>query len=164
MTFPPTSLTALRGRLAPGLAAGAVLLLTVGACGGPDTLQGTVVSAAAAGKAGTPLDGGRLAVLDDGGLRDFLGAAGIDTPPQAELAYLGGRVRHDDVTRAGGSLVTIDDKGEFTLTTTGRRTICLLLETPQVDVLRGCVALELPASGHLRITVAKDELKAALED
>lgn len=163
MTWSSTVLAAPHRRLRPGFAAGAALLLAVAACGGPDALEGTVVSAGAAGQDDQPLGGGRLAVLDDDGLRDFLGAAGIDTPPDSELAYLGGRVRRDDVTRAGGSLVTIDDEGKFTLRTTGRRTICLLVETPQVDVLRGCANLDLPATGTLTVTVGKDELRAVLK-
>lgn len=164
MTPLPRFLRAPARRVRAGLAAGAVLLLVPTGCGGPDELEGTVVTVGTDDKDDQPLGGGRLAVLDGDGLRDFLGAAGIDTPPEAEIPYLGGRVRRDDVARAGGSLVTIDDEGKFTLTTTGRRTICLLLETPQVDVLRGCVAVDLPASGTLTLTTSSDELKAALED
>ena len=163
MTASPSFPAPRARRTRPGLA-GAVLVLALTACGGPDVLEGTVVTASTTGTDDQPLGGGRLAVLDDGGLRDFLGAAGIDTPPEADLPYLAGRVRRDDVTRAGGSLVTIDDKGEFTLTTRGRRTICLLLETPQVDLLRGCVVLDLPAAGSLALTTSTEELTAELDD
>lgn len=163
MTSPPP-LPAAHRRFRPGVVAGAALLLVVAGCGGPDELEGTVVTASTTDQEDQPRGGGRLAVLDDDGLRDFLGAAGIDTPPEEEIPYLAGRVRRDDVTRAGGSLVTIDDKGEFTLTTTGRRTICLLAETPQVDLLRGCVNLDLPASGSLALTVSTEELTAELAD
>ena len=135
-----------------GLAA--VLALTaaaaVAACGGPDGLQGRVVSVAK-GRTGAAVPGGWVAVLTDDQLRDYLSRSGLDTPPADQLGYVSGRVLHEAVSQAGGTLVTVDDTGRFALRTTGRRVLCLLYSAGQVDVLDGCAAGDLPAEGTLTV-------------
>lgn len=117
-------------------------------CGGPDGLQGRVVTVAK-GRTGAAVPGGWVAVLTDDQLRDYLSRSGIDTPPDDQLGYVSGRVLHEAVGQAGGTLVTVDDKGAFLLRTTGRRVLCLLYPAGQVDVLSGCAAVDLPAEGTL---------------
>lgn len=150
------------GVLRPGAAAVLALGLgTLTGCGGPDSLEGTVVSASGTGD--RPLGGGWVAALTDDELRDFLGTAGIDVPGAADLPYVGGRVLRDGVTQAGGTLATVDQDGRFALTVTGRHTVCRLVEAPQVDVLKGCAVLDLPAQGTLELSVGDDGLRAALD-
>ena len=120
------------------------------ACGGPDGLQGRVVTVAK-GRTGAAVPGGWVAVLTDDQLRDYLARSGIDTPPDDQLGYVSGRVLHEAVGQAGGTLVTVDDKGRFALRTTGRRVLCLLYPAGQVDVLSGCAAGDLPAGGTLTV-------------
>ncbi len=150
-------------------AAGPALLLVlaltgVAGCGGPDGLEGTVVSADDTGGHGRPLGGGWVAVFGDDALREFLSGSGIDVPGSADLPYVGGRVLHDDVTRSGGSLATIDRDGEFTLTLAGRHTVCRLVEAPQVDIVKGCAVVDLPSKGKLKLSVGEAGLRAALDD
>ena len=140
-----------------------VALFTVTGCGGPDSLEGTVV-AVKGGKDDRALGGGWVATFGDDALLDFLSNAGIDVPGRTDLPYVGGRVLHEDVARSGGSLATIDQDGKFALTVTGRQTICRLVETPQVDVLKGCAAVDLPAKGRLRLSVGDTGLQARLDD
>jgi hypothetical protein len=148
-------------------AVGSALLLAlplgVAGCGGPDRLEGTVVSVDDTGKGDRPLGGGWVAAFGDDALLGFLSEAGIDVPGSADLPYVGGRVLHDDVTRSGGSLAAIDQDGTFTLTVTGRHTVCRLLEAPQVDLLKGCAVVDLPAKGRLKLSVGKAGLRAALD-
>ncbi|MDR6863506.1 hypothetical protein [Phycicoccus sp. 3266] len=120
------------------------------ACGGPDGLQGRVVTVAK-GRTGAAVPGGWVAVLTDDQLRDYLSGSGLDTPPDDQLGYVSGRVLHEGVGRAGGTLVTVDDKGQFLLRTTGRRVLCLLYPAGQVDLLDGCAAVDLPAEGTLTV-------------
>ena len=135
----------------------------VAGCGGPDGLEGTVV-AVKAGQDDRPLGGGWVAVFGDDALLAYLSGAGIDVPSSGDLPYVAGRVLHDDVTGAGGSLVTIDDKGTFALKVTGRHTVCRLVEAPQVDILKGCAVLDLPAKGRLQLSVGDQGLQATLDD
>lgn len=85
-------------------------------------------------------------------------------PSSADQPYVGGRVLRDDVTRAGGTLATIDEDGTFALKATGRHTVCRLVEAPQVDILRGCAAVDLPADGRLELSVGEGGLRASLGD
>jgi hypothetical protein len=61
-------------------------------------------------------------------------------------------------------LVSIDEKGGFALSVTGRHTVCRLLQTPQVDVLKGCAVVDLPAKGSLKLSVGDTGLLARLDD
>ncbi|SDP65361.1 hypothetical protein SAMN04489867_3316 [Pedococcus dokdonensis] len=140
------------------------LALPLAACGGPDRLEGTVVAVDDTGQKDRPLGGGWVAVLEDDSLTDFLGQSGIDVPGSADLPYAAGRVLHDDVTSAGGVLAPIDDKGRFTLTATGRRTLCRLVEAPQVDLLKGCATITVPATGRLELGTGEGGLTATLDD
>ena len=142
----------------------AVPLAAVTGCGGPDGLEGTVVAVDDTGKGDRPLPGGWVAVLDADELVDFLSASGIDPPSADDLPYVAGRVLRDDVTRAGGSLATIDEDGAFALTSTGRHTVCRLVEAPQVDLLKGCAVVDLPAKARLRLSVGEAGLRATLDD
>jgi hypothetical protein len=132
----------------------AVLVLAaagaVAACGGPDGLQGRVVTVAK-GRTGAAVPGGWVAVLTDDQLRDYLAGSGLDTPPADQLGFVSGRVLHESVTQAGGTLVTVDDQGRFTLRAPGRRVLCLLYPAGQVDLLGGCAAVDLPAEGTLTV-------------
>ena len=105
-----------------------------------------------------------MAAFGDDALLDFLSGAGMDVPGHADLPYVGGRVLHEDVARSGGSLATVDQDGTFTLTVTGRQTVCRLVQTPQVDVLKGCVVVDLPAKGRLKLSVGDTGLQAHLDD
>ena len=127
-----------------------VAVATTTACGGPDGLQGRVVTVAG-GRTGAAVPGGWVAVLTDDQLRGYLSGSGLDTPPDDQLGYVSGRVLHEAVGRAGGTLVAVDDKGRFPLRTTGRRVLCLLYPAGQVDVLDGCAVLDLPAEGTLTV-------------
>lgn len=120
------------------------------ACGGPDGLQGRVVSVAK-GRTGAVVPGGWVAVLTADQLRDYLSRSGLDTPPDDQLGYVSGRVLHEAVGQAGGTLATVDDKGRFPLRTTGRRVLCLVYSAGQVDVLDGCAAVDIPAEGTLTV-------------
>jgi hypothetical protein len=142
----------------------AVPLAAVTGCGGPDGLEGTVVAVDDTGKGDRPLGGGWVAVLDADGLVDFLSGSGIDPPSADDLPYVAGRVLRDDVTRAGGSLATVDEDGAFALTATGRHTVCRLVEAPQVDLLKGCAVVDLPARGRLQLSVGEAGLRATLDD
>ena len=146
------------------VAAVAVALAALAGCGGPDHLEGKVVAVDDTGKGDRPLGGGWVAVFEDDALLGFLSGAGIDVPSTEDLPYVGGRVLHDDVTSAGGSLASIDADGTFALTATGRHTVCRLVEAPQVDVLKGCAVVDLPAKGRLRLSVGEAGLRATLDD
>ena len=153
-----------RSTTVTAMAAGALLVLTaVTGCGSPDRLEGTVVAIDDTGKNDRPLEGGWVAVLTEDALRDFLGNAGIHVPLEGDRPYVVGRVRHEDVTGAGGELAKVDNDGHFTLVSTGPRTVCRLTEAPQVDVLRGCAVVDLPAKGDLRVSVGEAGLRASLE-
>lgn len=141
-----------------------VPLAAVAGCGGPDRLEGTVVAVADAGKGGRPLGGGWVAAFGDDALLGFLSGAGIDVPSSGDLPYVGGRVLHDDVARSGGSLAAIDQDGTFALTVTGRHTVCRIVEAPQVDVLKGCAVVDLPARGRLTLSAGEAGLRATLDD
>lgn len=131
------------------LAAACVALAGVlSGCGGPDGLQGRVVSVDK-GRTGKPVPGGWVALLTPEQLSAWLSSSGIDTPPDEQLAYASGRVRHEAVGQAGGTLVPVDEKGQFATTATGRRVLCLLFSAGQVDVLRGCAVATLPPDGTL---------------
>jgi hypothetical protein len=155
-----------RRRLAAALS-GALLALpvvAVAACGGPDGIEGKVVAVDAKGKGDRPLGGGWVAVLEDDALLDFLTGSGIDVPTTEDRPYLTGRVLHDDVTRAGGTLAPIDEDGKFALRVTGRHTVCRLVEAPQVDLLKGCAVVDLPADGTLTLSSGDSGLRAILDD
>ena len=122
----------------------------VGGWGGPAGGLGGV-GWVAPGRRGPPVPGGWVAVLTDDQLRDYLSRSGLDTPPDDQLGYVSGRVLHEAVSQAGGTLVTVDDTGRFALRTTGRRVLCLLYSAGQVDVLDGCAAVDLPAAGTLTV-------------
>ena len=139
-------------------------LLALTACGGPEGIEVTVVAVHDTGQDDRPLGGGWVAVLDDGSLREFLSGAGLDVPSSGDLPYAGGRVLHDDVTRAGGVLAVVDEDGTFALRATGRHTVCRVAEAPQVDVLRGCAVVDLPTDGRLRLSVGEAGLQATLDD
>jgi hypothetical protein len=150
-------------------AAGSALVLALpvvalAGCGGPDGVEGKVVAVDDAGKGDRPLGGGWVAVLGDDALLDFLAGAGIDVPGRTDLPYAAGRVLHDDVTRSGGSVATIDQDGKFALTVTRRHTVCRLVEAPQVDLLKGCAVVDLPANGRLTLSVGDTGLHATLDD
>ena len=127
--------------LAAGLA-----LTGVSGCGGPDALDGTLRTADAKGKDGAPMAGGWIAVLTADQVADLLAQSGIDQPSTRGLAFVAGRVRHEAIAETGGTLLPVDDGGKFTTTVTGPRQLCVLRELPQVDVLRGCAVVDLPAS------------------
>ena len=155
------------GRRLVGAATAVLLTVPVAAlagCGGPDRLEGKVVAVDDTGKGDRPLGGGWVAAFGDDALLGFLSGAGIDVPSTGDLPYVGGRVLHDDVTSAGGSLASIDADGTFALTATGRHTVCRLVEAPQVDVLKGCAVVDLPAKGRLRLSVGEAGLRATLDD
>jgi hypothetical protein len=156
-----------RSRRAPVVAlvaAAGLALAGVTGCGGPDSLSGTLQTADAKGKDGSPLSGGWIAVLTEDQAADFLTQSGIDRPSAEGLAFVEGRVRHEAIAETGGTLVPVDDDGKFTTTVTGPRRLCVLRELPQVDVLRGCAAVDLPAKGSLDITVGDDGVAATLRD
>lgn len=168
MTSPAaTAVRAQRGRRVAAATCVVMLalpMLALSGCGGPDGLEGSVVAVDDTGKDDRPLGGGWVAVLGDDALLDFLGQAGIDVPGSDDLPYVGGRVLRDEVTRTGGVLAPIDEDGKFALRVTGRRTLCRLVEAPQVDVLRGCAVVDLPANGRLRLSVGEAGLRATLDD
>jgi hypothetical protein len=142
--------------------AAAVALTTLTGCGGPDSVSGTLRTADAKGKHGAPMVGGWIGVLTDAEAADFWSQSGIDGPTEDGLAFVTGRVRHEAVAETGGTLLTVDDQGKFTTTVTGRRQLCVLRELPQVDLVRGCAAVDLPANGTLAITVGDDGVRAKL--
>jgi hypothetical protein len=146
------------------VAALGLALTGVTGCGGPDELNGTLRTADAKGKDGAPMSGGWIAVLTPDQTADFLSQSGIDQPTARGLAFVEGRVRHEAIAETGGLLVPVDDDGKFTTTVTGPRQLCVLRELPQVDVLRGCAAVDLPAEGDLAITVGADGVAATLRD
>ena len=147
----------------PRAVAVAVALVALAGCGGPDAVEGKVV-AVTKGKDDRPLAGGWVAVFADDQLLDFVSGAGIDVPGDGDLPYVAGRVLHDEVAAAGGSLAVVDEKGTFALTVTGRHTLCRLVEAPQVDLLKGCAVVDLPAKGRLTITVGDAGLQASLAE
>jgi hypothetical protein len=138
------------------VAALGVALTGVTGCGGPNELKGTLRTADTKAKHGGPMSGGWIAVLTTDQLADFLRESGISQPSAQGSAFVEGRVRHEAIGETGGSLVSVDDNGKFTTTVTGPRQLCVLRELPQVDVLRGCAAVDLPADGDLAITVGDD--------
>ena len=162
--------TTSRARTRLGTAAAALVvtvsLVALVGCGGPDGIEGTVVAVTGSGTSSKDraLGGGWIAVLEDDSLLGFLTGSGIDAPTTDELPSLAGRVLHDDVTRAGGTLATIDADGKFTLRATGRHTVCRLVEAGQVDLLKGCAVVDLPTNGRLRLSTGEAGLHAALDD
>lgn len=110
------------------------------------------------------MSGGWVAVLTSDQLADFLRQSGISQPSTRGLAFVEGRVRHEAIGETGGTLVPVDDDGKFTTAVTGPRQVCVLRELPQVDLLRGCAAVDLPAEGNLAITVGDDGVAATLRD
>jgi hypothetical protein len=154
---PPRATTAL-------VAVAILALTTLTGCGGTDGLKGTLRAAPAHGKHGSPMTGGWVAVLTSDQLADFLDQSGIDPPGEADLAFVEGRVRHEAVTETGGTLLPVGDDGTFSTTLTGRRQLCVLRQLPQVDLLRGCATVDLPADGGLDLTVGDDGVKAELRD
>ena len=148
---------------AVALAAGLALTGTT-ACGGSDAVHGTLRTAEAKDKDGAPMPGGWIAILTDDQAADFWAQSGIDQPGATDLAFVEGRVRHEAVAGTGGSLVPVDDEGKFTTILTGPHQLCVLRELPQVDVLRGCATVDLPADGSLDITVGDDGVVATLRD
>jgi hypothetical protein len=146
------------------VAAVGLALTGVTGCGGPDSLNGTLQTADAKGKDGAPLSGGWIAVLTEDQAADFFTQSGIDQPSAEGLAFVEGRVRHEAIAETGGALVRVDDDGKFTTTVTGPHRLCVLRELPQVDLLRGCAAVDLPAKGTLDITVGDEGATATLRD
>jgi len=142
--------------------AAALALTALTGCGGPDAVHGTLRTAAAKGKDGAPMVGGWIAVLTDAQAADFWAQSGIDQPTDDGLAFVTGRVRHEAVAETGGRLLTVDDQGRFTTTITGRRQVCVLRELPQVDLVRGCAAVDLPTTGTLDIAVGDNGVLATL--
>jgi hypothetical protein len=143
---------------------GLLAMAALSGCGGPDGLTGTLQTADATGKDGVAMSGGWIAVLTADQAADFWTQSGIDPPSAGGLAFVEGRVRHEAVAEAGGTLEPVDDDGTFSITVTGTRQLCVLRELPQVDVLRGCAAVDLPADGTLALTVGADGVQAALDD
>jgi hypothetical protein len=153
------------GRLARGLA-GALAgflaaTLVLGACGGPDGIDGEVRSSTS-GK-NHALAGDWVAVLDEDSARAWWGLTGMDPPSAAELAYLDNPVRHGDVAQAGGALVQVDEDGKFRLEVSGVRIVCRVVELAQVDRIGGCARVDLPTDGTLRLTATKDGLRAKVD-
>ena len=144
--------------------AGGLALTSLTGCGGPGALSGTLRTADTKGKDGDPMPGGWIAVLTDDQAADFWTQSGIDQPGASGLAFVEGRVRHEAVAETGGTLVRVDDNGKFTTTVTGPRQLCVLREHPQVDVVRGCASVDLPAEGALDVTVGDDGVRATLRD
>ena len=153
------------GRLARGLA-GALAgflaaTLVLGACGGPDGIDGEVRSSTS-GK-DHALAGDWVAVLDEDSARAWWGLTGMDPPSAAELAYLDNPVRHGDVAQAGGALVQVDEDGQFRLEVSGVRIVCRVVALAQVDRIGGCARVDLPTDGTLRLTATKDGLTAKVD-
>ncbi|HEX5427345.1 MAG TPA: hypothetical protein VFX00_03405 [Pedococcus sp.] len=153
------------GRLARGLA-GALAgflaaTLVLGACGGPDGIDGEVRSSTS-GK-DHALAGDWVAVLDEDSARAWWGLTGMDPPSAAELAYLDNPVRHGDVAQAGGALVQVDEDGQFRLEVSGVRIVCRVVALAQVDRIGGCARVDLPTDGTLRLTATKDGLRAKVD-
>jgi hypothetical protein len=153
------------GRLARGLA-GALAgflaaTLVLGACGGPDGIEGEVRSSTS-GK-DHALAGDWVAVLDEDSARAWWGLTGMDPPSAAELAYLDNPVRHGDVAQAGGALVQVDEDGQFRLEVSGVRIVCRVVALAQVDRIGGCARVDLPTDGTLRLTATKDGLRAKVD-
>jgi hypothetical protein len=153
------------GRLARGLA-GALAgflaaTLVLGACGGPDGIEGEVHSSTS-GK-DHALAGDWVAVLDEDSARAWWGLTGMDPPSAAELAYLDNPVRHGDVAQAGGALVQVDEDGQFRLEVSGVRIVCRVVALAQVDRIAGCARVDLPTDGTLRLTATKDGLRAKVD-
>jgi hypothetical protein len=146
------------------VAALAFALTGITGCGGPDELKGTLRAADTKAKHGGPMSGGWIAVLTTDQLADFLRQSGISQPSAQGSAFVEGRVRHEAIGETGGTLVPVDEDGKFTTTVTGPRQLCVLRELPQVDVLRGCAAVDLSADGELAITVGDDGVVAKLHD
>ena len=137
-------------------------LTGVTGCGGPDELKGTLRTADTKAGHGAPMSGGWIAVLTADQLADFLRQSGISQPSAQGSAFVEGRVRHEAIGETGGTLVPVGDDGKFTTTVTGARQLCVLRELPQVDLLRGCAAVDLPGDGDLAITVGDDGVVAKL--
>lgn len=146
------------------LAAGLLALTTVTGCGGADGLQGTLRTADTQGEDGAPMVGGWVALLTAEQAAAFWDQSGLNRPEAGDLAHVEGRVRHEAVAESGGTLIPVDDDGKFTTSLTGPRHLCVLREFPQVDVLRGCAEMDLPADGTLDITVGDDGVQATLRD
>lgn len=146
------------GRLARGLAGFLAATLVLGACGGPDGIEGEVRSSTN-GK-DHALAGDWVAVLDEDSARAWWGLTGMDPPSAAELAYLDNPVRHGDVAQAGGALVQVDEDGKFRLEVSGVRIVCRVVALAQVDRIGGCARVDLPTDGTLRLTATKDGLTA----
>jgi hypothetical protein len=148
-----------------GAAAGLALTLGLTARGGPDGLEGTVLKAPTGAGSSAPYAGGWVASFTPDQLVTFWYDAGIDPPADPELPVAEGRVSHDGVSRTGGRLAPVDDAGRFSLTgATGVHVVCLLREAGQVDLLRGCASLTLPAQGRLTLTSGPNGLRARLDD
>ena len=77
---------------------------------------------------------------------------GSTSPATTTWPSSSGRVLHEDVAATGGTLVTVDDEGKFTTTVdrTAHRVPCCV-ELPQVDLLRGCAAVDLPRAHGTRL-------------
>lgn len=153
------------GRLARGLA-GALAgflaaTLVLGACGGPDGIDGEVRSSTSGRD--HALAGDWVAVLDEDSARAWWGLTGMDPPSAAELAYLDNPVRHGDVAQAGGALVQVDEDGQFRLEVSGVRIVCRVVALAQVDRIGGCARVDLPTDGTLRLTATKDGLRAKVD-
>jgi hypothetical protein len=149
------------GARAGALAGVLAATLMMGACGGPGGVAGELRSTTS-GK-DHALAGDWVAVLDEDSARAWWGLTGMDPPSAGELAYLDNPVRHDDVARAGGALVTVDEEGKFHLEFSGVRIVCRVVALAQVDRIGGCVRVDLPASGTLRLTATKNGLKAKVD-
>jgi len=150
------------GTLAGPLAGALAVTLLMGACGGPDGIEGEVRSTNG-GKDHT-LAGDWVAVLDEDSAQAWWGLTGMDPPSAAELAYLDNPVRRADVGRAGGALVEVDQDGKFHLDVSGVRIVCRVVQLAQVDRLGGCARVDLPAGGKLRLTATRDGLTAKVTD
>jgi hypothetical protein len=160
----PTAAVAARAPVAALVAVAALALTSLTGCGGTDGLSGTLRTTEVKGTDGVPMTGGWVAVLTADQLADFLTQSGIDVPGADGLAFVEGRVRHEAVSETGGTLLAVDDDGRFSTTVTGPRRLCVLRELPQVDLVRGCVEVDLPDDGNLDLTLGDDGLRATLRD
>lgn len=149
-------------RIAGTVLVGVGAALALAGCGGPDGVEGQVVSTTR-GKA-RPVTGDWVAVLDEGAARQWWVDTAMDPPSPAELPYLDNPVRHDDVRAVGGLLVSVDDNGRFHLDVSGERVVCRVVAAPsQADRLGGCARLDLPTSGTLTLQVTRDGLRSKVE-
>jgi hypothetical protein len=151
-------MTSRRTTSAGPLAGVLAVVLVVGACGGPDGIEGEVRSTTS-GKEHA-LAGDWVAVLDEDSARAWWGLTGMDPPSAAELPYLDNPVRHDDIGRAGGALVGVDQDAKFHLEVSGVRIVCRVVQLAPVDRLGGCARVDLPADGKLLLTATRDGLTA----